>query len=129
MNWKLLCIRQRQIHHTRYPNYGGLRRLAHCLPFYARKFYKEVMKAPRRERKMISIATHVTEGAYAYLKQQYKVVGIFFYRRISCPSLNFLWTTLPIKGSAFCILNQWFPVRTCRFPWYEDSHQRQFKDG
>src|SRR3990167_8721074 len=52
-----------------------------------------------------------------------------FYWRISCPSLNFLLTTLPIKGSAFCILNQWFPVRTCRFPWNEDSHQRQFKDG
>ncbi|MEK7749859.1 MAG: sodium/proton-translocating pyrophosphatase, partial [Planctomycetota bacterium] len=46
--------------------------------FYARKFYKEVMKAPEGNEKMISIASHVREGAYAYLRQQYKVVGIFF---------------------------------------------------
>jgi len=46
--------------------------------FYARKFYKEVMRAPEGNEKMISIATHVREGAYAYLRQQYKVVGIFF---------------------------------------------------
>ncbi|HHT9123922.1 MAG TPA: proton/sodium-translocating pyrophosphatase, partial [Candidatus Wunengus sp. YC63] len=46
--------------------------------FYARKFYKEVMKAPEGNEKMISIAGHVREGAYAYLRQQYKVVGIFF---------------------------------------------------
>lgn len=45
---------------------------------YARKFYKEVMQAPEGNEKMISIAGHVREGAYAYLKQQYKVVSIFF---------------------------------------------------
>ena len=32
-----LCIRQRQIHHTQYPNCGGLHRLAHCLPFLCTK--------------------------------------------------------------------------------------------
>lgn len=46
--------------------------------FYARKFYKEVMKAPEGNEKMILIAGHVKEGAYAYLRQQYRVVGIFF---------------------------------------------------
>ncbi len=45
---------------------------------FARKFYKEVMKAPEGNEKMVSIATYVREGAYAYLKQQYKVVSIFF---------------------------------------------------
>ena len=35
------------------------------------------MKAPEGNEKMISIASHVREGAYAYLRQQYKVVGIF----------------------------------------------------
>jgi len=49
-----------------------------CALFYARKFYKEVMKAPEGNEKMVEIAGHVREGAYAYLKQQYKVVGIFF---------------------------------------------------
>jgi len=46
--------------------------------FYARKFYKEVMKSPDGNEKMVSIAAHVREGAYAYLKQQYKIVSIFF---------------------------------------------------
>ena len=27
---------------------------------------------------MVKIASYVREGAYSYLKQQYKVVGIFF---------------------------------------------------
>src|SRR5574337_1867526 len=49
-----------------------------CALFYARKFYKEVMKSPEGNEKMISIAGHVREGAYAYLRQQYKVVGLFF---------------------------------------------------
>ncbi|MFO0793441.1 MAG: sodium-translocating pyrophosphatase [Candidatus Brocadiaceae bacterium] len=45
---------------------------------FARKFYKEVIKAPDGNEKMVSIASHVREGAYAYLKQQYKVVSVFF---------------------------------------------------
>ena len=46
--------------------------------FYCRKFYKEVMGFPEGDKKMVEIAGHVREGAYAYLKQQYKVVAIFF---------------------------------------------------
>ncbi|HJW85534.1 MAG TPA: sodium-translocating pyrophosphatase [Candidatus Brocadiaceae bacterium] len=46
--------------------------------FYAKKFYKEVMRAPEGNQKMIEIAAYVREGAYAYLKQQYKVVSMFF---------------------------------------------------
>lgn len=49
-----------------------------CALFFARKFYKDVMRAPDGNEKMISIANHVREGAYAYLRQQYKVVSIFF---------------------------------------------------
>lgn len=49
-----------------------------CALFYARKFFKEVMRAPEGNEKMVSIASHVREGAYAYLRQQYKVVSIFF---------------------------------------------------
>ena len=30
------------------------------------------------DKKMVEIAGHVREGAFAYLKQQYKVVAIFF---------------------------------------------------
>ena len=47
--------------------------------FFVRKFYKEVMSYPEGDKKMVEIAGHVREGAFAYLKQQYKVVAIFLY--------------------------------------------------
>ncbi len=49
-----------------------------CALFFCRRFYKEVMSYPEGDKKMVEIAGHVREGAYAYLKQQYKVVAIFF---------------------------------------------------
>ncbi len=41
-------------------------------------FYKKVMEAPEGNEKMISIANHVREGAYAYLFRQYSVVSLVF---------------------------------------------------
>ncbi len=49
-----------------------------CALVFVRKFYKEVMSYPEGDKKMVEIAGHIREGAYAYLKQQYKVVAIFF---------------------------------------------------
>jgi K(+)-stimulated pyrophosphate-energized sodium pump len=49
-----------------------------CALIFVRKFYKEVMSYPEGDKKMVEIAGHIREGAYAYLKQQYKVVAIFF---------------------------------------------------
>ncbi|MCL2116789.1 MAG: sodium-translocating pyrophosphatase [Planctomycetaceae bacterium] len=46
--------------------------------YYAFKFYKEMKAADPGTQKMIDIAAAVQKGAYAYLKQQYKVVAIFF---------------------------------------------------
>jgi H(+)-translocating pyrophosphatase len=45
---------------------------------FAWKFYKQVAAANPGDEKMIEIARHVTEGAMAYLKRQYKVVAVFF---------------------------------------------------
>ncbi|MCK4777985.1 MAG: sodium/proton-translocating pyrophosphatase, partial [Actinomycetia bacterium] len=42
-------------------------------------FYKSMMKADEGTDMMKKIAAHVREGAAAYLTQQYKVVGIFFF--------------------------------------------------
>ena len=41
-------------------------------------FYKKVMAAPEGTEKMITIAHHVREGAYAYLFSQYRVVAFVF---------------------------------------------------
>jgi K(+)-stimulated pyrophosphate-energized sodium pump len=46
--------------------------------YFAFDFYKKVMAAPEGTDKMIEIAKHVKDGAYAYLFRQYKVVsGVF----------------------------------------------------
>jgi H(+)-translocating pyrophosphatase len=44
----------------------------------AHYFYKSVMKESEGNDRMREIAAAVREGAYAYLRQQYKVVAIFF---------------------------------------------------
>jgi len=49
--------------------------LALIMAFY---FYRNVMKESEGSDEMKEIAHAVREGAYAYLKQQYKVVAIFF---------------------------------------------------
>ena len=46
--------------------------------FQAYSFFKWMAKADPGTPKMIEIAGYVTTGAYAYLRQQYKVVGFFF---------------------------------------------------
>jgi K(+)-stimulated pyrophosphate-energized sodium pump len=46
--------------------------------FFAFVFYKKVMKLSEGTEKMVEIAEAVRQGARAYLKQQYKIVAIFF---------------------------------------------------
>lgn len=45
---------------------------------FAWYFYKKVMEAPQGTEKMIEIARHVREGAYAYLFRQYSIVSLVF---------------------------------------------------
>ena len=45
---------------------------------FARVFYAQVKRADEGDENMKAIAAHVREGAYAYLRRQYKVVLIFF---------------------------------------------------
>ncbi len=45
---------------------------------FAYVFFRQVKAADQGDEKMKEIAAHVTEGAMAYLKRQYKVVAIFF---------------------------------------------------
>ncbi len=46
---------------------------------FAYHFYRKVMAAPEGTEKMIEIAHHVREGAYAYLFRQYSVVALVFF--------------------------------------------------
>jgi K(+)-stimulated pyrophosphate-energized sodium pump len=41
-------------------------------------FYRKMIQAPPGTKKMIEIAEHVREGAYAYLRRQYSVVALVF---------------------------------------------------
>jgi len=45
---------------------------------FAYFFYRKVMEAPAGNAKMVEIAKHVRDGAYAYLYRQYGVVAIVF---------------------------------------------------
>ncbi len=49
-----------------------------CALLFAFVFSRKVMKADPGNERMVEIAGHVKDGAYAYLKQQYKLVFVFF---------------------------------------------------
>ena len=55
---------------------------------FARKFYLWMMEQDEGNEQMIEIAQAVRDGADAYLKRQYRVVGIFF--AIACAALMFV---------------------------------------
>ena len=64
--------------------------------YFAVKFYKEMKKADPGTQKMIDIAAAVQKGAYAYLKQQYKVVAMFFV--VMCLFFIFLAFVLEVQN-------------------------------
>lgn len=67
---------------------------------FAAYFYSRMKAAPEGTAKMAEIASHVRAGAMAYLKQQYKVVGIFFILL----TLLFAWLAYGMN-----LQNKWVP--------------------
>ena len=67
---------------------------------FAWHFFRQVMKESEGTDKMKKIASHVRKGAMAYLKQQYKVVGIFFL---------VLTIMFAILAYGFNLQNTWVP--------------------
>ena len=59
---------------------------------FAAHFYRQMMKCDEGTPTMKQIAQHVRSGAMAYLKQQYKIVGIVFV------ILALLFAALAMKG-------------------------------
>ncbi|MBN2210657.1 MAG: sodium-translocating pyrophosphatase [Sedimentisphaerales bacterium] len=88
--------------------------------FFARYFYGEVKKSDPGDANMQEIAKHVTDGALAYLKRQYKVVGVFF--AAVCALLAFMAFGLHVQhkivpfafltGGFFSGLCGWFGMKT-----------------
>ncbi|NBB94119.1 MAG: sodium-translocating pyrophosphatase [Planctomycetes bacterium] len=87
---------------------------------FAYKFYREVRGADPGDEKMREIAKHVSDGAMAYLKRQYKVVAIFFI--VVCGVLAFMAYVLHVQhgivpfafltGGLFSGLCGWFGMKT-----------------
>ncbi len=67
---------------------------------FAWAFYRSMKAAPEGSEKMAQIAAHVRAGAMAYLKQQYKIVGIFFV----VLTVLFAWLAYGLK-----LQNEWVP--------------------
>ncbi|MGL6195377.1 MAG: sodium-translocating pyrophosphatase [Thermoguttaceae bacterium] len=87
--------------------------------YYAWQFYWQMKASDPGTEKMQAIADAVREGAYAYLYQQYKVVGIFF--AVICVFLGFLvylkvqHPIVPVAfltGGFFSGLAGWFGMKT-----------------
>ncbi|MEW6196706.1 MAG: sodium-translocating pyrophosphatase [Bacteroidota bacterium] len=68
--------------------------------FFAWFFFKQMMKESEGTERMASIALYVRKGAMAYLKQQYKVVGIFFL---------VITAIFSIMAYGFNVQNPWVP--------------------
>ncbi len=67
---------------------------------FAAFFFKQMMKNSEGTERMVTIAEHVRKGAMAYLKQQYKVVGIFF---------AIMTVLFSIMAYGFNLQNPWVP--------------------
>ena len=63
-------------------------------------FYLRMKAAPEGSARMAEIASHVRAGAMAYLRQQYKVVGLFF----AGLTLLFAWLAYGLE-----LQNRWVP--------------------
>ncbi|KAF0152554.1 MAG: membrane-bound proton-translocating pyrophosphatase [Ignavibacteria bacterium] len=68
--------------------------------FFAYFFYSQMMKESEGTEKMANIALYVRKGAMAYLKQQYKVVGVFFL---------IITAIFAILAYGFNLQNPWVP--------------------
>ncbi len=67
---------------------------------FAAFFYTRMKAMPEGTARMAEIASHVRVGAMAYLRQQYKIVGLFF----AALTLVFAWLAYGLK-----LQNPWVP--------------------
>jgi K(+)-stimulated pyrophosphate-energized sodium pump len=88
--------------------------------FFARRFFKWMMEQDEGDETMIFIAENVRQGADAYLRQQYKIVTVFF--MITCVALAIIafvfnaqseWVPFAfVTGGFFSGVAGWFGMKT-----------------
>lgn len=88
--------------------------------FFARKFFKWMIAQDEGDDLMISIAENVRQGADAYLRQQYKLVTVFF--MLTCVALAIIafgfgaqskWVPFAfVTGGFFSGVAGWFGMKT-----------------
>ncbi len=88
--------------------------------FYARKFFQWMVAQDEGDETMVKIADHVRAGADAYLRQQYRVVAVFFL--VTCVLLAIVafvfnaqshWVPFAfVTGGFFSGLAGWFGMKT-----------------
>jgi K(+)-stimulated pyrophosphate-energized sodium pump len=107
--------------------------------FFAWYFFHAMMKESEGTDKMKEIAAHVRKGAMAYLRQQYKVVGIVFViitalfaimayvLEIQNPWVPFAFIT----GGFFSALSGFFGMKTATYASARAAHaaQKSLNDG
>jgi K(+)-stimulated pyrophosphate-energized sodium pump len=88
--------------------------------FFARRFFQWMVLQDEGDDEMVRIAEHVRQGADAYLRQQYKLVAIFF--MVTCVLLAVIayvfnaqseWVPFAfVTGGFFSGLAGWFGMKT-----------------
>ena len=106
---------------------------------FAYFFFKQMMKKDEGTDQMKKIASHVREGAMAYLKQQYKIVGAFFILMtiifaIMAYGLNVQNPWVPfafITGGFFSGLAGFFGMKTATYASARTANQarKSLNDG
>ncbi len=106
---------------------------------FAYYFYRQMLKSSEGTDRMKTIASYVRKGAMAYLKQQYKVVGIFFVVMtiifaimaygfgVQNPWVPFAFIT----GGFFSALSGFFGMKTATYASARTAHaaQKSLNDG
>ena len=89
---------------------------------FARKFFLTMIEADEGTDEMKEIAGHVRDGAYAYLRQQYKVVAMFFV--VIVILLAFMAFGLKVQSNwvPFAFLTGGFFSGLAGFHWHAHGH-------
>ena len=88
-------------------------------------FYKAMVASDPGTARMIEIAGYVKTGANAYLRQQYKIVAVFFVVIFALLAYAAFGSEGAKRLGAVCVYHRWILLGSCRLVWHEDRHAGQ----